>query len=571
MNRRQFLQTAAAAATSASLAAGTPEPLQQFDYSAVQFAADSPQEVQLEQTHAVLMGMSEDSMLKPFRDREGLPSPGESLGGWYDTNAFAPAHAFGQWMSALARYYAITGDAATRAKVSRLVQGYAATISPTGKFYVHNRFPAYLYDKLVLGLTDAHAFAADPTALDVLTRATTAASAHLPLRSVPRMTRQLTPEEEFSIHGWDESYTLGENLFLASERTGKSSYRDMALRFLPDDDFFGPLANGQDVLAGRHAYSHVNALSSAAKAYLVLGDEKYLRAARNGFDFVARQSFATGGWGPDELFSAPGSSDLADSLEKTHAGFETPCGSYAHFKITRYLLRITQDARYGDSMERVMYNTVLGARPLRPDGSAFYYADYHFGGRKTFHPDKWPCCAGTLPQIAADYRVSTYFRDSRGIFVNLYIPSTLRAGPLSLTQTGPYPRRGNVEITVTTSKPVDSVLRFRIPGWAGERASISVNGRRQAGELRPGSFAEVSRNWKSGDRVELELQLTRRLEPIDARHPDLVALVQGPLVLFSVGEKPAELPRQQMLQQEFVPFMDITDQAYCTYQKLART
>ena len=87
---------------------------------------------------------------------------------------------------------------------------------------------------------------------------------------------------------------------------------------------------------------------------------------------VLAQSFATGGWGPNESFIAPDSSGLYDSLTSTHRGFETPCGSYAHFKLARYLLRVTRDGRYGDSMERVFYNTILGAKPLQPDGQAFY-------------------------------------------------------------------------------------------------------------------------------------------------------------------------------------------------------
>src|SRR5271169_4201778 len=87
---------------------------------------------------------------------------------------------------------------------------------------------------------------------------------------------------------------------------------------------------------------------------------------------------------------------------------------------------VTRDSRYGDSMERVMYNTVLGAEPLQSDGTAFYYSDYTFSGRKTYSPHRWPCCSGTLPQVAADYRINTYFRDEQGIYVNLYIPSTVR-------------------------------------------------------------------------------------------------------------------------------------------------
>src|SRR5208282_3449306 len=104
-------------------------------------------------------------------------APGEELGGWYDYRAdydyrkgfdegFAPACHFGQWVSALARMYAITGDQATREKVLRLNRLYAETITP--QFYTRNRFPAYTYDKLVLGLLDSHAHARDPQAMAIL-------------------------------------------------------------------------------------------------------------------------------------------------------------------------------------------------------------------------------------------------------------------------------------------------------------------------------------------------------------------------------------------------------------------
>ena len=81
-------------------------------------------------------------------------------------------------MSALARVYAITGDQTTRAKVLRLNQLYAQTISRD--FYIKNRFPAYCYDKLVLGLLDSHTFADDPNAFRILQQTTDTALPHLP-------------------------------------------------------------------------------------------------------------------------------------------------------------------------------------------------------------------------------------------------------------------------------------------------------------------------------------------------------------------------------------------------------
>jgi hypothetical protein len=60
-----------------------------------------------------------------------------------------------------------------------------------------------------------------------------------------------------------------------------------------------------------------------------------------------------------------------------------------------------------------------------------------------------------------------------------------------------------------------------------------------------GTFARLEREWKSGDRMELDLPMKTRLEAIDAQHPDTVALLVGPLVLF--GNQVPGLSRSQLL------------------------
>ena len=54
------------------------------------------------------------------------------------------------------------------------------------------------------------------------------------------------------------------------------------------------------------------------------------------------------------------------------------------------------------------------------------------------------------------------------------------------------------------------------------------------GPLEPGRFAAIRREWRSADRIELELPLTRGLESVDASHPDSVALRAGPLILMRI-------------------------------------
>ncbi len=567
-------------------------PLNEFAYGDVSVAGDLHKR-QLQETHDVLMNLNEDSLLKPFRQMAGQSAPGADLGGWYNYDAnydwhkddagFAPAATFGQWISALARSYAITGSPETQAKVLRLNRLYAQTISEG--FYDKNRFPAYCYDKLLLGLIDSHSLVHDPEAFAILRRTTKAALPHLPGHAIDREL-EWRPGKDQS-YRWDESYTNPENLFLAYRRGAGAVYRRMALEYLDDATWFDPLSRNENVLGGKHAYSYVNSLSSAMQAYFTVGSQKHLLAAGNAFAMLSAQSFATGGWGPDESLQAPGNGEVAASLHRTHNSFETPCGAYAHFKLTRYLLRATRDSRYGDSMERVMYNTVLGAKPMQSDGRSFYYADYNVSGKKVYSDHIFPCCSGTLPQVAADYGINSYFRDARGVYVNLYVPSSVRwsqAGAnLTLRQTGDYPFADLVNFRVATSQTGQFALHFRIPEWA-EGARIEVNGKRWGDSPAPGAFATISRQWRNDDRIDLELPRTMRLQSIDERHPATVALRCGPLVLFAMtsGDQPLVITSAELLAAkpkgrgnwevahrsgslQMLPYTAIDEQPYSTY------
>jgi uncharacterized protein len=611
MDRRTFLKTTSATAAGAYAVRAFPPwanaeksllavstPLTTFAYSDVQLH-DGPMKRQFEENHARFLNLDDDRMLKVFRQVAGLAAPGEDMGGWYDLTGFSlerndfhgfiAGHSFGQYVSGLARAYAVTGSEPTRAKINRLVKGYGETLDPKAKFFVDYRLPAYTYDKLSCGLIDAHEYAHDPIAMDIHEKLTRAIVAYLPEKALSRAEQRSRPHKD-TPYTWDESYTLPENLFLAYQRSGKSFYRDMAKKYLEDDTYFDPLAEGNNVLPFEHAYSHVNAFSSAMQAYITLGSEKHLRAAKNGFDMlVTTQSFATGGWGPNEAFGEPGTGQLGNSLTQTHASFETPCGAYGHFKITRYLLRVTKEARYGDSMEQVLYNTILGAWPIQADGTSFYYSDYSTTAKKVWYNNKWPCCSGTFPQLAADYHVSTYLRSPDGVYVNLFTPSSLQwsegGRKYSLKQETKYPFDNKIQIQVSASEPKDYTLYVRIPGWARPNPVLMVNGNRVSSEVQPGTFASIRRTWKEGDRVELELPMALRLEVVDANHPNNVALVQGPLVLMAVAESQPTFERTALLQAKPLnnaggdwvakaadgssitmrPFMTIDKEGYSTY------
>ena len=606
-SRREFLKNSAALAASVAVlrnanASDSPAamsmtrtPLTQFDYRDVQLL-DGPMLVQFRQNHELFLKLNEDSMLKPFRQLSGLPAPGEDLGGWYSPSelfdppknmtGYVPGHTFGQWVSGLSRAYAVTGDKATQAKVQRLVAGFAPTISE--KFYKDYCLPAYTFDKANCGLIDAHQFASDPQALAVLNHATDAVLPYLPAKALNREEMAARPHKNIS-WTWDETYTLPENLYLAYQRGAGARYRQLAQRFLQDDTYFGPLALNKNMLPGQHAYSHVNGLCSAMQAYLTDHSEKHLAAARNGFAFVQAQSYATGGWGPNEGFVKPESDELADSLIKTHSSFETPCGAYGHFKITRYLMRVTGDSRYGDSMETILYNTILGARPIRPDGVSFYYADYNRDAKKVDYEQKWPCCAGTFPQLTADYGISSYLRSAQGINVNLYVPSRITwkqgSARVTLTQDTQYPANGDTSMHLALSHPEHFTIALRVPAWAGSKSRVTVNGNPIEVTLTPGTWANIDRTWKDGDRVELSLDMPLRLTPIDDHHQRLVALLYGPVALFAIEPSDSTMSQNQLLAAQrignspawevatnkgkvhMLPYPEIKDESYRLYQQ----
>jgi DUF1680 family protein len=141
-----------------------------------------------------------------------------------------------------------------------------------------------------------------------------------------------------------------------------------------------------------------------------------------------------------------------------------------------------------------------------------------------------------------------------------------------------------VQFDVKTSQARDFAVNFRIPAWA-MGASISVNGRRLQAPATPGSFAAVHRQWKTGDRVELDLPMTTRLETVDPQHPQTVALLFGPLVLFAITDTQPSMTHADLLAAKrtgqrswqvkttgapvkMLPFIDIGEEQYSTYLRL---
>jgi len=499
--------------------------LEAFDYDGVRLLPGRL-EAQVRSAREVYGSIPNDSILKGFRRENGLPAPGEDLRGWCKTRS---AVIFGQLLSGLARMGRATGDRSLWDKANALLAGWHETLPADGNL----RLRPYDWEKLVCGLVDLHHYAGSAAALPILRQITEWAS-----RTFDRTRRH---SDNFYFWGagpgaTQECYTMPENLYRAYLATGDRIFKEFADVWLYDD-YWRPLVDAAELpeIVPVHAYSHANSFSSAAMAYAVTGDRRYLQIAINAYDFLRRtQCYATGGYGPDERFMPPDGS-LGRSLELYAGHAEIPCGSWAGFKLSRYLIGFTGEARFGDWIETMIYNAIGAALPTEPDGRTYYYGDYRLSsGLKQHYWHEWPCCSGTYWQLMADYHNVIYFKGSSALYVNLFVPSEVTwshgGQSVRLKQETTYPESETTTLHVGLESPAEFGLKLRIPGWA-RGASVTVNDAPQPVAVECGEWATVEREWRHGDRLTLRLPMELRMLPVDQQHPDRVAIMFGPVVL----------------------------------------
>ena len=140
-------------------------------------------------------------------------------------------------------------------------------------------------------------------------------------------------------------------------------------------------------------------------------------------------------------------------------------------------------------------------------------------------------------------------------------------------------------MNLTLSHSERFIIALRIPAWAGSKTKVTVNGNAVGAQLTPGTWANLDRTWKDGDRVELSLDTPLRLEPIDDHHQQTVALLYGPVALFAVEPSAATITQKQLLAAQRVgnsstwevatdsgkvrmlPYPDIKDETYRLYHR----
>ncbi|HKU73997.1 MAG TPA: beta-L-arabinofuranosidase domain-containing protein [Pyrinomonadaceae bacterium] len=495
-----------------------------------------------------LLRLDADRLLSGFRKEAGLKPKAEAYGGWESMTI--AGHSLGHYLSACALMFAATGDARFRERVNYIIaeleecqrangNGYVAAI-PNGKkifqevsagdirvkpFDLNGGWvPWYTLHKLFAGLLDAHRYLQSTRALGVAVKLGDWAGTTVAKLNDEQFQRMLGCE-----HG-------GMNEVLAElyARTGNEKYLQLSRRF-HHKAVLEPLESREDRLQGLHANTQIPKLIGLARRYELTLDAGDKTAAEFFWQRVVRHhSYVNGGNSDGERFGPP--DKLSDRLSPNTS--ET-CNTYNMLKLTRHLFEWQASAEYADYYERALYNHILASQDPN-DGMVCYYVPMKAGSKKLYSKpfDDFWCCVGTGMENHAKYGEAIYFHNDDSLWVNLFIPSELnwREKGLSLRQETRYPESDKVNFTVKAQKPANFSLSLRYPGWANN-VSVAVNGRPETVAAKPGSFIEIKRTWKTGDRVELTIPMSLRLEPMPD-NPRRVAILYGPTVL--AGELGAE-------------------------------
>lgn len=288
----------------------------------------------------------------------------------------------------------------------------------------------------------------------------------------------------------------------------------------------------------RHAYIFMALCVAQLQLYALQPEPRLLKQAQQALDFLTRQ---------DGLLIS-GSCSLQEAWHDNQVGSGNVSESCATAYLTRLMdrmLRITGNSRFGDMMERAVYNALFAAES--PDGRALRYFCPLEGNRTYFDRDTF-CCPNNFRRIMAELPAMIYYRTSDGLAVNLYTQSTAKVdlgGGRSVTiqQETDYPTSGLVKIVITPSEAMEFPLRLRIPGWC-PKAKVATNGRTLV-ELSAGeSYCEIHRLWKPADSVTLDMPMPWRLVRGRKSQEGRAALMRGPVVYCIGTANNAELCKE---------------------------
>jgi uncharacterized protein len=489
-----------------------------------------------------LLNYEPDRLLSRFYSEAGLKPKAEHYMGW--ENESLAGHTLGHYLSACSMMYQTTGDKQFLDRVNYIVgelklvqdadgKGYIGAF-PKGKKVFEEEIskgdirsqgfdlngiwsPFYTVHKILAGLRDAYRLCGNSIALKVEQRFADWIDVIVSPLNDDQIQKMLLCE-----HGG-----ISETLADLYADTKEEKYLRMSKIFY-QKAFLDPLKEGKDILPGKHCNTNIPKLIALSRIYELTGDTSDRKAAEFFWrTVVSHHSYVTGGNGNEEYFGPE--NKLRNRLGE---GTTETCNVYNMLKLSEHLFEWDASARVADFYERALLNHILSSQnPIT--GNVTYNLSLDMGGFKDFQdPFSFTCCVGSGMENHSKYGKNIFYHNENELFVFQYIASELswKEKGIVVTQKTSFPEEQGSLFEFKCEKPVKLTLQIRYPSWAKNGIEIKVNGTLKKVTCKSGSFVPVERTWRTGDKIEVNIPFSLRLEsmPDDSNR---VAVMYGPLVL----------------------------------------
>lgn len=492
---------------------------------------------------AWMMSIPVNSLLQSFRNTSGAFSSREGgymtvkkLGGWESLDCDLRGHITGHLLSAYATLYAQTGSMAVKAKADSIVNGLADVqqaysrggyLSAFAEGLVDRNIqgksvwaPFYTLHKIVQGLIDQYQMTGNVKALEMAKGM--GDWAYNKLKPLSEETRKKMIRNEFG--GFNEA------MYELYDLTKDERYLWVA-RYFYHNEKIDPLKAGNPDLGTNHANTFIPKLLGEARNYEMFGAKDSRKAAEFLFwTLVNDHAFVTGELSDKEHLFKP------TEQSKHLSGYDGEnCCTFNLLKLADHLFSWNPSSQIADYYERALYNHILGQQD--PESSMVcYFTPLQTGAYRLYstRDSSFWCCVGSGFESHVKYASSIYFHSDKDLYVNLFIPSKVDWEGTTFTQQTSFPQSSTTTFTVDGNSK-QFALRLRYPAWA-TKMDIKVNGKKVKAVKGTDGYVAISRLWKAGDKIEVQLGMQLR-EEATKDDASKVALVYGPIVMAGKLDK----------------------------------
>ncbi len=511
-----------------------------------------------------IMRLEPDRLLHNFRVNAGLKSDAKPLGGWEEPWCGLRGHFTGHYLSALSMLVKRYGEKTMADRLDYMVDelekcqnalgesGYLSAFPERDLQHIETHFtgawaPYYTINKIMQGLLDAYRYGSNKKAYGMVLRMADYVSDRMENMEEERRVRML---QMLGANPQNEVGAMNEVLYILYGISNNPKHLKLAQMFEPKW-MKKSMMNGEDVLSGLHANTHIVLVNGFTRAYDVTGDKDYRKATENFWQMlIDSHAYANGSssgprpnkttptsltaehWGIPGQLAATLTNEIAES-----------CVSHNTQKLSSALFAWTADAKYAGAYMNTFYNSVMALQSAH-SGRCTYHLPLGSPRRKHWLAEEdFRCCNGSSIEAFASLNSSVYFHKKNELWVNMYIPSTLNweEQGMRVKQSGEFPfdKKVTFEVLVNSgteeSKKISThILNFFIPEWA-KTVTVSVNGKKiKHKAAKKSDYISIGRKWNNGDKVEIDFgyDFYVRTMPDDK---NMFAVFYGPLMLAFDG------------------------------------